>query len=712
MANSKCGKLPSCISTLPLGVDAVHRIVRTIRPDIRPGALLQFINYNYHQGKGDSFILKSLYLYMDSLRETFKTFGSSFNVRVEESFVFWYVCGVLGILETEFIKVLKFEIASPIAIFMSNDKPEKPAYPSILGPQLFRFFKQVTRGMGRDRAGSLSMGINNLKRVFPALPVSYRKAMEEKHRSTVSKSPIKIPNFIKKKVERITNEIFSEGWDRNYEPEISFKRASCYEFSRSKGGQLEAWRQELKKYVENVPVVVVSSPEGRSELKDLNYYHDDECERFILRDRYKAKAECVEDPLKIRIITKNERQFGLLKGLQRAMWKHLQNFPSFIFTGTPAAGEYLKYFFSTLDLKSSRNLFISGDYASATDNFVPEISELILETVLRNSNLGSKMQQIALDSITRHIIEYTYVDPVVQNNGQMMGSLLSFPVLCIYNYALWHISMEKYLRTKLSVNWGLKRVLINGDDILFVANKTSYKIWWDTVSKYGLEPSPGKNFSNSRYFTINSMLFKWSYENKEGYSINFPKIQFLYNVNKVFYDKNKKALDQSTLPSLMHGLQKDSKEYNLHPFNEESFMKRLMKKGGTLYNRYDFRGLFIDRKNGGHGLEPLDGTIIRRNAKQRSYKTLYRSGFVVRDYLSQKEIMEGFTCFARPQGDRTRWEKKHQAWVNSKEEQAIEDLRGLIQGTELELRKIFKVKYVTETVAPVVQLRKRLQKNR
>jgi len=662
------------------------------------GSIFNYFRY----GTGMGFIHASLKRYLSSVRELYRTFGLSFNPQLDRKFFFWFLCGCVDTYEVEFVKVLKFELAAPMAIFMDNQLPEKPKYFSIIQNSSFRFFKKVTQGMGRDRAGSIAMGINNLKRVFPNLPVSYRQAMEEKHRSTISKKPCRIPNFIKKKVERITNEIFCSGWDRNYEKEISFKEASCYEKSRQFGGQLEAWREELSTYVERIPKIVITEPSGRTSLQGLGAFHDDKVSNFELRDRYRAKAECVEDPLKIRIITKNERDFGLLKGVQRAMWNWLQRYPSFILTGTPAAGEYMECFFSTLNLKSKTSLFISGDYASATDNFTPEISELILSCVMHNSELPGKLQQIAIDSITRHVIEYNHCKPVVQTNGQMMGSLLSFPVLCVYNYALWHISMEKYLKTRLSTEWGLKRVLINGDDILFVANKSLYKIWWETVSKYGLEPSMGKNFSNSHYFTINSMLFKWNYETRSAQSVAFPKIQFLYNCNKITFDKSKKELVQSTLPSLLRSCEKDSTDYQIIPFKMDSFMKRVISSGSTIYKKHDFRGLFLPSIDGGHGLTPLDGTKVHMSTYMKQYKRLYVKSRSVSDYLSKKSrpsiSLERKECAGK-------WEQKYVHTVPTFDECCRRKENERIQAVELELRKVSGFRNSLETRSPIAQLR-------
>jgi hypothetical protein len=51
------------------------------------------------------------------------------------------------------------------------------------------------------------------------------------------------------------------------------------------------------------------------------------------------------------------------------------------------------------------------------------------------------------------------------------------------------------------------RVLINGDDIGFVANAKLYNIWQKIVPQVGLTPSPGKNYASRTFITLNSQCY-------------------------------------------------------------------------------------------------------------------------------------------------------------------------------------------------------------
>jgi hypothetical protein len=98
-----------------------------------------------------------------------------------------------------------------------------------------------------------------------------------------------------------------------------------------------------------------------------------------------------------------------------------------------------------------------------------------------------------------------------------MGSPTSFPILCVLNLALtryalelaaqhWNPEPESGGRPVISL--ANVPILVNGDDIVFRANKLELLVWKDVTRMGGLIPSIGKNFTHGKYFTINSEL--WS----------------------------------------------------------------------------------------------------------------------------------------------------------------------------------------------------------
>lgn len=99
--------------------------------------------------------------------------------------------------------------------------------------------------------------------------------------------------------------------------------------------------------------------------------------------------------------------------------------------------------------------------------------------------------------------------PVKQITGQLMGSVLSFPILCAANFTCFVKAVTRRCHAL-----GIKRprladlrCLINGDDILFVCDQELYFIWLEEIALVGFTLSPGKNLVSSTYFTINSTLY-------------------------------------------------------------------------------------------------------------------------------------------------------------------------------------------------------------
>jgi len=94
-----------------------------------------------------------------------------------------------------------------------------------------------------------------------------------------------------------------------------------------------------------------------------------------------------------------------------------------------------------------------------------------------------------------------------QKNGQLMGSPISFPILCIINAAITRHVMETAYRTYLP--FSMKPLQVNGDDIAFPLPPGAYDFWCRCVRMAGLVPSVGKNFFSREYLVINSQIFRY-----------------------------------------------------------------------------------------------------------------------------------------------------------------------------------------------------------
>jgi len=257
-----------------------------------------------------------------------------------------------------------------------------------------------------------------------------------------------------------------------------------------------------------------------------------------------SSPACILEPMKARIITKPFQGLHLgLSQLQKDLWSYLYNHHSGFFR---LIGETLtrSHLWPILIEWDADKYFCSGDFSAATDNLKQEITKMIyckfferlltvkhclndsiVDNVLmkqEEDTTNSRLFYRGLYSLTSSKLDYsrsvlpTYpfnyeweskeIGQVDQINGQLMGNVLSFPILCIANYLSFHISYEKFLGKKVRL-WKTPKVLINGDDILFVTTAKHYAQWQITVNQFGLEPSVGKNYFNQSFLQINSELW-------------------------------------------------------------------------------------------------------------------------------------------------------------------------------------------------------------
>jgi len=126
------------------------------------------------------------------------------------------------------------------------------------------------------------------------------------------------------------------------------------------------------------------------------------------------------------------------------------------------------------------------------------------------------IRQIFLKSLTGHYI----VDPsdedlgsaapyLEQKNGQLMGSITSFPILCIVNAAICRWSLEIGDQRV----WSLRDApfCVNGDDGLLKATARTKEAWERISSAAGLAPSVGKVYFSRDFLNINSTTYTHSH---------------------------------------------------------------------------------------------------------------------------------------------------------------------------------------------------------
>jgi len=242
-----------------------------------------------------------------------------------------------------------------------------------------------------------------------------------------------------------------------------------------------------------------------------------------LVERPEVSPVGLSEPLKVRVISKGPPlTYTVLKPLQRLLWAQLKKHQVFALIGRYVLPEDIDNCIGKL---KEDEIAVSGDYVASTDNLHSWTSEAICEEIMNcfNSNVSSEelalypknffrdLRLLILKALTGHVFKHKG-ELHDQVEGQLMGSIISFPFLCIANAALCRYAME----VSNSENYSLVRksnlapLLVNGDDCLFKGLKSRIRSVWETVTaNAGLQSSVGKTYFSRDFCTINSTIFSF-----------------------------------------------------------------------------------------------------------------------------------------------------------------------------------------------------------
>jgi len=228
-------------------------------------------------------------------------------------------------------------------------------------------------------------------------------------------------------------------------------------------------------------------------------------------------VSAVLEPLKVRLITKgNSLRYWISRSYQKSLWEHLKKYPQFSPTNRPLG---TIDFVSLLDREKHLNLnfpnWVSGDYSAATDNLDIAFTKLAFEESLTHLHFDDDRYRAVLRSVLyEQTIHYPDsqnhwgdLEPLAQTTGQLMGSTLSFPILCSVNIVAYWAALEEYTNTTISLRD--LPVLVNGDDILFRADDRLYALWLKHIDSVGFTLSLGKNYVHPTILTMNSQVFHY-----------------------------------------------------------------------------------------------------------------------------------------------------------------------------------------------------------
>ncbi|ALD89131.1 RNA-dependent RNA polymerase, partial [Rhizoctonia solani ourmia-like virus 1] len=319
---------------------------------------------------------------------------------------------------------------------------------------------------------AVSGGLFLLRKVLPSLPSPW-----EEHAGRVCSPGPTLPVGYLSHVRRTVHRLFPYGWDREYYDAVHRfipRSSSCLGFPRSVGGARAAWRG-LRAEFRNL----VSPSGGDSPLPV---------------DEFPAKFMNVLENGKCRSVTVGGADQVLLGPLHKTIYGTLSR-NEWLLRGAAKPSAFSGF------SQCPGEVFVSGDYESATDNLSLEVAEAILDVLRRKALfVPDKLWSVAALSL-RATLLYPGGVEMAQLRGQLMGNYLSFPLLCIQNYCAFRFCVRPE-----EVSDHLVR--INGDDIVFLATREVARRGVALVFPTGLKLSPGKTLVSSSVFSLNSTFFR------------------------------------------------------------------------------------------------------------------------------------------------------------------------------------------------------------
>jgi hypothetical protein len=228
-----------------------------------------------------------------------------------------------------------------------------------------------------------------------------------------------------------------------------------------------------------------------------------------------VKPVALPEALKIRMITAMPpyQQF-VLRNLWKRVHRTLRQHPAFLI-GQPVSEEAI---LNRMGSKLGDNeVYLSGDYEAATDNLHSWASEEVVRAISQHLNLATIEQKLFVQSLTGHLFNIQGV-LTPQRRGQLMGSITSFPILCIINATIGRWAIE--LAEKRVFTLKDARMMINGDDIAIRSKRPVYGFWKTLASFVGLNESVGKTYVSRDFVDLNSTSFMREEETHEITVVN------------------------------------------------------------------------------------------------------------------------------------------------------------------------------------------------
>lgn len=441
------------------------------------------------------------------------------------------------VMEDSWVAELKHAL---LVCFCRSYNQEEPEYKSCHTPYILRgklgkhAWQKALSKRGLKGLVWLNTILHGIKKGMPSVSNTFVHNALIKHSKQMIEDEEADEAFLHM-VEDISKIVFKDVCIKDPTVLHKLSQNASYENSRANCGALQLING-LENFRNPELIYMFDTPKGGVQSVYTNKFNTDLVDYRKIDNIGKSrwKVEVIREPLKVRTITKGETHLNAVwSDIQKQLLESIQRFRPFRLT----KGQKLEK-----DLQASDLLFrdcftlgdwnfVSGDYAGATDTIKREV--MISATAgIRDPILRS----LLISNLSDGIIEYRdlckrlkipVIEDVHQVRGQLMGSIFSFPILCLINMCTYTWACQETekansklasteVETPLPSSWFFKGyedklhdlpVLINGDDILFISpSEEFYDHWEDGLKHAGFRKSVGKNYVTKEFLLVNSRL--------------------------------------------------------------------------------------------------------------------------------------------------------------------------------------------------------------
>ena len=272
--------------------------------------------------------------------------------------------------------------------------------------------------------------------------------------------------------------------------------------------------------------------------------------RAAMHEEPIAEGVSLAEALKVRVITKGPplTQY-VLKPMQEWMWRVLKQHPAFRLIGEPVDVSNLA---ERLKPLTGDQAWLSGDYSDATNQLHPDLSCAVWDTICEITGVPRALQELGKRVLTDHWIVVSQPKEeralMPQQWGQLMGSIISFPILCIVNATVCALAIEHDLSRPVTLDEA--NMMINGDDCLLAVGPRGYNAWKTYGKMAGLSPSTGKVYYSREFCNINSTTFEYLWDDVD-YTNMFVRVPVVrlglcFGLKRSVADTEKEDADLAT----------------------------------------------------------------------------------------------------------------------------------------------------------------------